>query len=80
MMEESVEEVKTVFQERTSERICEQGGVIEVSKISSQYRILQHTRQTPVEEVEARRSWLSAGKDGYKVRANELEGLLEECA
>ena len=34
--EESVEVVKTVFREGVSERICEQGGVFEVSKISSQ--------------------------------------------
>ena len=47
-MEESVEVVKTVFQERISERICEQDGVIKVSKISSQDRKLQRTRQTPM--------------------------------
>ena len=33
------------FQERISERICEQGGVIEVSKISRQDRMLQSTRE-----------------------------------
>ena len=43
IMKKSVEVVKTVLQERTPERIREQGGIIEVSKISSQDRMLQRT-------------------------------------
>ena len=43
--EESVEVVTTVFKERICERICEQGGPIEVSKISSQGGLLQRTER-----------------------------------
>ena len=50
VMEESVEVVKTVLQEQPSEKICEQGGVIEVSKISSQDRMSQRTVKQTLDE------------------------------
>ena len=50
IMEERVEVVKTVFQKRISERIFEQGGVVEVSKISSQHRVLQRTVEQTLDE------------------------------
>ena len=72
---------KTVFQERSSERICEQGGVVEVSKISSRDRMLQCTRQMPMKDVvEALPVLLSARKDEFLARTGELEGLLDDCA
>ena len=40
--EKSVDVVKTVCLERVSERSCEQGGVFEVSEISSQDHILHY--------------------------------------
>ena len=39
----SVEAVKSVPQERIFDKICEQGGFIDVSKISNQDRVLQRT-------------------------------------
>ena len=50
IMEESVEVGTTVLQERISERICEQSGVIEVSRTSSQDRILQRTVEQILDE------------------------------
>ena len=50
-----VEVVKTVVQERISERICEQGVFVEESKISSQDRVLQRAMEQTLDESWVRR-------------------------
>ena len=50
IIEESVEVSTTFLQERISERICEHSGVIEVSRTSTQDRILQRTVEQILDE------------------------------
>ena len=59
-----MEVVQTVFQERNSQRFGEHGGVIDVSKISSQDRMLQRTVEQTLgesrlsrERVRQRTAW-----------------------
>ena len=50
IVEESLEAVKNVFQEQISERCREQGGFIEMSKISSQDQMLLRTVEPTLNE------------------------------